>query len=131
MRPLTKEDLEQLRALPAEIKVIQDSIDNLPVVTDSVTGSRPHIPFDKHTITIEGIDAKRVRILRRRLKLKCEELQDRIEEMEGWLDGIEDSEIRTILRLRYRNGLTDTQIGDEIGYSRSSVSMKLSRFFRK
>lgn len=128
---MTKQDLEQLRALPAEIKAIQDSINNLPVVTDSVTGSRPHIPYDKHTITIEGIDAKRVRILRRRLKLKCEELQDRIEEMEGWLDGIEDSVDRSILRLYYRNELKLKQIGAELGYTESTISKRLKKIFEK
>lgn len=128
---MTKKDLEQLCALPLEIKAIQDNLENLPVIADSVTGSRPCIPFDKHTITIKGINAKRATKLKVKLSLKLDELQDKVEHMEDWLETIEDSEMRTILRLRYRNGLTQAQIAAKLGYSREGVARKLRVFWTR
>lgn len=127
---MTKAELEQLLALKAEIKAIQREIDNLPVVADTVTGSRRGIPYDKHSIPIEGVNIKRALRLKAKLQIKCDELQDQVEEMEDWLDGVKDSEMRTILRLKFRNGLADWEIAAELGYDRSTVSGKIRDFFR-
>lgn len=127
---MTKTELEQLRHLPAEIKAIQHDIDNLPMTVDSVTGSRLVIPYDKHSIQIEGLDVKRELRLKARLQIRLDELQDQLEAMEDWLDTVGDSEMRVILRLKYRNGLTDGQIGAELGYCRSAIAMKIQRFLK-
>ncbi|MCE5227921.1 MAG: DUF1492 domain-containing protein [Porphyromonadaceae bacterium] len=101
----------------------------MPLTTDSVKGSMAEFPYTYHSIKIEGINQGTAKRLRNKLERKLEELQESIMEMETWLDTIGDSEIRTILRLTYRNGLTQEEIGLEIGYSRSGVAMKVKRFF--
>jgi DNA-directed RNA polymerase specialized sigma24 family protein len=128
---LTKEELEQLKSLKQEVKQLQDEIRNMPLTTDSVKGSMAEFPYTYHSIKIEGIDQSTAKRLRNKLERKLKELQESILEMEIWLDTVNDSETRTILRLTYRNGLTQEEIGAEMGYSRSAVEMKIKRFFEK
>lgn len=128
---MTKKELEQIAPLKLEIKAIQSELDNLPYTRDSVKGSMPEHPYIQHTIVISGPDESRGELLRKRLDCKCDELQGRIEQMEDWLDGIENSTDRSILRMYYRNGLTLKEIGAELGYSESMISKRLKKIFEK
>ena len=126
---MTREELKQIPALKQEIKLIQKELQNLPCTTDSVTGSDSEFPYIKHVIRIHGFDEDKGTRLRRKLEYKLEELQDILLEMEKWLDTIEDAEARVILRLKFRNGMTDRDIGSELGYDRSTISLKIREFF--
>lgn len=103
---MTKDRLKQIPALQLEIKLIQEELQNLPYTTDSVTGSDPEFPYTKHVVKIYGIDEARGEQLRKKLNQKLIELQNKLMEMEDFLDEIPDSEMRVILRLRFRNGLS-------------------------
>lgn len=126
---MTKFELEQLRSLKLEIKAIQDELHNLPVATDTVEGSGPEFPYVKHKIKIRGLDDQRGAALRLMLEEKMEMLRIAIQTMEEWLDLLPDSEIRTILRMKYRNGMKDHEIAMELEYCRQAISMKIKRFF--
>jgi DNA-directed RNA polymerase specialized sigma subunit len=126
---LNKEQLEQLQYLKLEVKHLQEELKSGPPTTDSVKGSMDEFPYIEHTIKIYGADESRARKLRAKLEKKLKKLQDLIAEMEEWLDTVDESEMRTILRLTYRNGLTQSEIGAEIGYDRSVVSRKLKVFW--
>mgnify|MGYP001293425074 CR=1 FL=1 len=65
---MNKNDLEQLKALKAEIKTLSDEIDRAEKTTavDTVIGSRIYCPWDPHPILIKGIDIGKVdRIIKR------------------------------------------------------------------
>jgi len=47
--------------------------------------------------------------------------------IEGMLN--KDLEIKTILSMKYINGLTDEQIGNQLGFERSTISKKIEKFF--
>ena len=126
---MTKEELEQLKSLKQEVKQLQDELHNMPLTTDGVKGSMDEFPYTYHSIKIEGIDQSTAKRLRNKLERKLKELQESILEMETWLDTVNDSEIRTVLRLTYRNGLTNEQIAAELSYDRSTVSWKLRKFW--
>ncbi len=128
---MTKQDLEQLRALKTEIRLLDEELHSLPMTTDSVTGSMPEHPYISHTIKIKGLDMELHDSLQKRLERKLVVLQGRLKAMEDWLDTVEDSEMRTILRLHYRNGLKHEVIANELGYSRHAITMKIKRFFEK
>ena len=125
----TKADLEQIKSLKKEIESIQDELHNLPMTFDTVEGCTPE-RWDKHVITIKGKNLKRGIRLKAKLEITLDELEEKLEEMESWLGTLPDSEIRTILRLRYRNGLTQEQIGEELGYSRRTITRKLRDFWK-
>lgn len=115
---MTKDRLNQIRYLKNEIKLLQKEYREMetPMVADCVTGSRTSIPYDKHAITITGIDYGKIRRAKRKIERKISELMDELDELECYIDTIGDSEIRQIIRLRYRNGLSWQQIAFEIGH---------------
>lgn len=126
---LTKQELEQLKSLKQEAKQLQEELQNLPFVPASVKGSLPEFPYIETTFKVFGVDEKKGKRVKERLDRVLDEIQDRILIMEEWLETVPDSEIRTILRLKYRDGMKDRQIGEELGYSRQAIAMKIKRFF--
>lgn len=130
---MKKQDLEQLRSLRKEIEIIQMELDNLPVVTDKVTGSMDQFPYLPRSITIEGRDEQKGRQLRRRLEIKVDNLQDKLIEIEEWMDSVEDVEMRSLLRLRYQNGFSWEETAANMGYGHTydTARKRVERFFKK
>ncbi|WP_206460225.1 hypothetical protein [Anaerovorax sp. IOR16] len=128
---MTKSDLEQIKGLKSEIKVIQEDLQNLPMTKDSVTGSMVDYPYIKRTMVITGLDEDKGHRLRRKLERKLGELQDTLFEMEDWLDSVRDAEMRTILRLKCRNGMTNKQIASELGYDKSTITKKINKILEE
>lgn len=126
---MTRVELEQLKSLKQEAKQLQEELNNLPLTTDSVKGSMPEFPYIERTIKIVGIDEDKAKKVRKKLEKTLDDLQEMILVMEEWLETVEDSEIRTILRMKYRNGMKDKEIAAELGYCRQAVGMKLKKFF--
>lgn len=127
---MTKMELEQLKALTQEARQLQDELHNLPITTDSVSGSMSEFPYIPQTIKIRGIDEGKARRVRRKLDHKLEEIQDSILAMEEWLESVGDAEMRVILRLKYRNGLTHEQIAEEVGYSKKTIARRINDFWK-
>lgn len=127
---MTANDLKQLKALKTEVEYLANEIMNMctEYVTDSVKDYRSGYP---HTITIRGVSTYKADKMRRKLEKKQEQLQKKIYELESFLDTVPDSEMRQILRLKYRNGLTDAEIGQILGFERSTISYRISKFFNK
>ncbi|WP_130861448.1 hypothetical protein [Bacilliculturomica massiliensis] len=121
---MTKGELEQLRSLINEARHLQEELHSLPFTSDSVRGSMIEHPYIERTILIDGVDESRCVRLRKRLERKLADIQDEIERMEDWLDGVDDPEMRDILRMRYRNGLSWRRVAGELGYADESVVRK-------
>lgn len=112
---MTKRRLEQYSSIKAEIKKLEDEIKERENrrLTDTVTGSSPEYPFTKHTVTIKGVDYGSD-LLIRRLKEKAFLLDEERTYIEKWLDTVEDSQMRTIIRMKFVKGLTWQQIATEL-----------------
>ena len=125
---MTKTELQQIITLKAEIKTLQQQVSEVKslTVSDTVTGCTPARP-DKHVIRITGIDTRKSEQLHKKMRKKLDELQDLLYELEVWIEELPDPETRNIFRLYYRNGLTQKQIGDELGYDRSGISRKIQK----
>ena len=126
---MNKEELEQLQFLKLEVKQLQEELKSGPPTMDSVKGSMDEFPYIEQTIKIFGADETKAWKLRKKLEKKLKELQDLISDMEDWLDTIPDSETRLILRLTYRNGLTQEKIAEELGCSDRTVKRKIKTFW--
>lgn len=127
---MRKDELEKLRALRVEVDELSKNIISFSpkVVVDSVTGSTPE-RLDKHVIPIQGINMKEYQRLESKISKKTCELLRQISKMEEWLCKVEDSEMRTILRLRYQKGKSWSEIGKALGYDRRTVARKCEIFF--
>ena len=126
---MTKKELEQLRALYLEINTLAGDIFSLQpkIVVDSVTGCTPE-RTQKHVIPIKGVDMEEYIRLQKKLAQKTRKLLKQIDKMEKWIDCVEDSELRTIFRLRYQKGKTWAEIGQSLGYDRRTVARKCEAF---
>ena len=129
---MTKAELEQLRFLKSEIRLLEEEIYTmkLPMTIDSVTGSDSEFPYTKHKITIRGIDTSKLEKMNMRLVKKVAELVKEMDKLNTYIDSIVDSEIRQIMIMRYRNGCTWRQIGFKLGYDQSTVRKKHDIFIK-
>lgn len=129
---MTKERLKQLRAMKKEAEHLEEQIRDLPFrtgpyVADSAKDYRTGFP---RTITIRGYSTEKYEMLKKRLQKKLQKINTEVLELESWLDGVEDAELRDILRLQYLNGMTQEEIAEELGYARETISRKLREFWK-
>ncbi len=134
---MREENLNQLRTLNKEIELIKKQIESLQprITTDKVKGSYAEFPFTLHDIKISGIDEseynRKLRRWERRLQLRLREVMELVEEMNEFLDTIENSEMRQILAMKYINGLSWREIATHLGYADESVPRKKCNRFLK
>ena len=96
-----------------------------------VKGSMIEFPYLEKSIIVDGVDYSAANLRIRELHIKEQELEKIKADIEMWIDLEPDLEMQSILLLAYRDGLTHQQIGDRLGYERSTVSQKLHRFWNR
>lgn len=128
---MTKEQLEKMRALRTEIKLLESDLNNLPHTKDSVKGSMTEYPYIQVTIPITGIDEAAGKELKKKMARKISQLQRELNTLEEWLNDIDDPEMRVILRMYYGLGKSQENIAREIGYDRATISRRLKNFWAK
>lgn len=123
---MDEQRLDNLRALKAEIRYRTKEIENWPqgIVTDYYYDYPNGQKRVKPLLGVADCSG-----LKRKLQGKIEALEREINAIEDYLATIPDPEMRAILCMRYRYGLTHQQIGEEIGYERSVISRKIKQFF--
>ena len=140
---MNKKELSQLRYLNREIELLKEQIEKAEqdveanMAADTVAGSNPVWPYQPRSFRVEGIAIpeyeRRVGRLKRKLQRRLEEVMEKREEIEEYIDSIDDSQIRMILTLRYVNGLSWQQVAEHIGGGNTadSVRMMHNRFLKK
>ena len=125
---MDKKKLSQLRYLNKEIELLKEQIDNLDynITTDTVKGSDTEYPYISRNIKITGVDIqdyeRKAKRLKRKLSRRVEELLDLLEEINEYIESIDDSLIRQIIILRYINGLTWDQVAVHIGGGNTQIA---------
>ncbi len=118
---MTRQQLKQFKHLKSEIKILREQIDNLKagIVSDVVEGSESEFPYTKRRFIVTGVDCeeyeRKSKRLQRRLQHRVDELMDLLEEINKYIEGIDDSLLRQIISLRHVNGLTWDQVAASIG----------------
>ena len=104
------------------------------IASDTVLSSSG-FPYVQHAVGISGINEKKYTLLERykvRLnvfKIKLEELTDEVEE---FIQTVDDSELRQILRYRYHDNYSWVKIMHLMEYeSESKARMMIERFLEK
>lgn len=133
---MTLDKLEQYISICNEVKLWRNALDSKwrkagGVVRDTVRGSSAEYPYTSHPIAVTGVpanirklDAEEERY-RRRVE-RCEALK---QEIEDYIDSLEDSQLRQIMHCRFICGHSWVKTAQMIGgnNSVSSVRMRVSR----
>ena len=124
---MTTEQLNQYRAICAEITDIRQQLEN-SYAGDTVQSGSKH-PYSVHSVRIEGYKPDRhTTALLSRLSV----LERTRSEIEAFVDNINDSEIRQIVQLRYIRGKKKRSwqyIAMKLGYcAEHTPKRKLKKF---
>ena len=83
---------------------------------DMVLGSHPESPFTKHQIRLSGVDKQRAQANKERI----ETLEAMCADVEAAIVLAPNSQIRMVLELRYRDGLSWVDVGAQMDMSDDS-----------
>ena len=137
---MTRQELRNYISLKGEIAELRQELVELertaPVVTDTVQGSSPSLPYAKHSVVIAGVDPKAMKKInenRRRLRILIEQYEAQREQVRSWIDAIPDSTTRQIFRLRYLKRMSWVQIAHRLDSYRSPEAVRKihDRFLKK
>ena len=144
---IEKNVLEQYTSIKKEIadleRMITDSNRKIKryekqVVSDTVTGTRSDMtigPIKITGIAQQYIDRENNLNHKRTQKMEVfkKRLEKMVDEVEDYIQSIEDSEIRRIARLRYIEDLNWRQVAVRMGrgYTESACRKKIERFLQK
>ena len=127
---MTRKEMEQCRSLRYEIASIESAMRSPRSTVVAV--------FYKDYRTGKGVPKSRqevdhgeeeLRILKGSLSICKRKLAKRLLQAEKFIEGVEDTEMRTILRMYYLNNASQKEIGDMMHYSQTAISTKLSVFW--
>jgi len=117
--PHIKREIKQLEALVADA-----TANGVPTVSDTVL-SAAEFPYSPHTVVISGKDYT----LLRRQQQRLGELKREKAAIEAFIEGVEDSQIRIILRYWLYEGCTWQAVSTRMGWQdRNTAEKKLKKF---
>lgn len=125
---MDKKVLSQYMALLKEIDDLSLKIKNCKdeIVSDSVKGSNANFPYQETTTQIIGItENKHRRKLYKILNKRLEKSKNLKLEIENYITGINDSQMRYIFEKRYIDGLDWLSISQELGSRHESYARNL------
>lgn len=139
------ETMEEIRDLRERIKKLDRFLENPPIVSDTVKGTRKYGTYGPIKITgIPNPEYNRKQAARERhkrlLEMKEAELLELTCQAEEYIESIEKAELRIMFRLYYIDGLTWEQVAirmnrafpkKKISYTADSCRMRNKRFFEK
>lgn len=128
---MTVEELSELYYINKEIEQIQKELYDLKnknffknsILSDMPKGGER---LDEFVAYVDD-----VKTLENMLQYSLRKLQEKRKKIEAFLEGIEDSELRLIMRLRAVNNMKWEEIAGEIGLERTTVSKKFYKYFRQ
>lgn len=135
--------VEEVKDLRRRIQKIRDDIDKLEVVSDSVKGTRRDGTIG--SITITGFPSPRYYKLKNMLHVrekllteKEDELLELINQVDDYINSINDSELRMIFRFYYVDNLNWIQVAHRMNrlftkrtYTEDSCRCKHNRYLEK
>lgn len=121
---MSEKELSQYYWLKKEIRSLEERIEEfgygvgaVAIKDTIVTSSTPK----------SSIQEKRMQLLNQLIDARLTALEKYLE-IESYIETVEDSEIRQIMRYRFLDLKTWNEIGEEMKYDRTSISKKLRQF---
>lgn len=136
MQEITKRDLENYRAAKRELGVINDQINALVRVRrrhDIVIGSSRYKPYGERLYVVNGVPMSDPELRKYRFQYasKRNKVLEQLQMIEAWLETLTDAELRTIITLRYIQGLKWEWVAANVSplATADSVRMAVNRHF--
>lgn len=135
---MTDIELKQYVSIKKEIADLEKRIEKeyskeITVVAGKVKGSLACFPYTEVRTSVLLDDptelAARDKLIAMREKKK-KELADKAIEIETFINGIEDSELRMIFKYRFIDGLKQVDVANLVSLDRSRVSRKISDYLQ-
>lgn len=98
-----------------------------------VTGSSKNFPYTEVRTSVPMYDPKesdKVNKEIRFLEIERLTLQMEINEVEEYIAGIEDKEIKEIFELYFQQGMKQEEVADKVGYSRGRISQIIGAYLK-
>ena len=128
---MDKNDLRRYGIINSEIESLQRSIGRLKNKRDDILSNRAEekesvamIPKRDYTCLTDGFTQEKIDMLVLELREKGKTLLIAVEEIESYLDSIDDKTMRLILREIYIKGHTQREVAEKICCSRSAIAQK-------
>ena len=136
--PVDKLKLKKYRPNKARLKRIDARIEELcgkevGTVMGKVTGSSKDFPYTEVRTSVMIPDPDEQERINKQIRKKEEErlqVLAEIQEVEEFLDGIGDVEIKEIFELLYVEGKKQREVAEVIGYSRGRISQITSEYLK-
>ena len=133
---MDKHQLMEYRKLKHEQALLIRRIEALkgkeiPVVAGKVKASSQEFPYTEHRVSVqmsEPVAAERVRRMLRIYKGRQEKIGQQMLEIEVFIDGIADAQIRQIFEMRFVEGMKLRETAEKVNLELSTVSVKITRF---
>lgn len=133
--------LEQFKDKAKEITILENRILEIQkeaeeCVSDTVRASSNVFPYTQHTVRITGIDVKKhekINRVQQKLIKRKTALYYELEEIENFIENVEDSKVRQIIELRYIKGMSWNAVARNVyGYPNGDTARKkVTRFFKE
>lgn len=129
---MTKERLELYRSNKDEIRELKYKLQHLGegdslVDNDVVFDYRTGYPQPQAVV---GVDWDEYNRLKRLYQNRLNKLHEECIEVEQWIDGIPNGQMRRIFRMRYIEGMTQKQISKAVYLDQSRISRKIDDFLK-
>lgn len=124
--------LEQYKSKKNEIKELEYRLQHLGdgdslVGNDTIMDYRSGYPRPQSVV---GIDWKKYDNEKRRYRQRIKKLQTECDEIEQFVESIDDSLMRRIFRMYYIDGESQERVAKAVKYSRGRISQKINGFFK-
>ena len=122
---MSEKELSQYYWLKQEIKRLEDSI----VEFGSGVGAIKYNDSIKSTKKVDSIQEKKVELIDQLIEFRLSALEKYLE-IERYIETVDDSEIRHIMRLRFLDLKDWSTIGEEIKCDRTTAARKLRKYIK-
>ena len=128
---MKRKDLESCRALVQELETLEEKYLKAKPGEDVGDTYGDYRSGYKVTKVMYGVSSKKAEQLREKIFSKANKLRNKIYDIEIWLDDIEDSFMRDVIRLYYVCGETQEEIGRRKHYSQARINQRIEDFWQE
>lgn len=128
---MKRKDLEGCRALVQELETLEEKYLKAKPGENVGDTYGDYRSGYKVTKVMYGKSSKRAKQLQEKIFAKANKLRNKIYEIEIWLDDIDDSFMRDVIRLYYVCGETQEEIGRRKHYSQQRINQRIEEFWQE